>query len=63
MKTLLAVAVVLFLTACQNMASYSPAYQAAHEKAFWSNYQGGGVDAMAVANLKAHTEAERVAGK
>ncbi len=63
MKTLLAVALVLLLTACQNMAQFSPAYQAAHEKAFWSNYQGGGVDAMAAANLKAHVEAERLVGK
>lgn len=63
MKTMLAVSIILLLTACQNMAGYSPAYQAAHEKSFWENYKSGGVDAMAIANLKAHIEAERVAGK
>lgn len=63
MKTLLAVAAILFLSACQNMAQFSPEYQAAHEKAFWANYRSGGVDAMAVANLKAHIEAERQVGK
>ena len=65
MKTMLAVSIILLLTACQNMDGYSPAYQAAHEKAFWAELSGGGTDggAQAWANLKAHQEAERVAGK
>ena len=63
MKTMLAIAIVLLLTACQNMSQYSAKYQEAHEKAFWSEYKGGGVDAAAWANLKAHEAAEKQVGK
>lgn len=51
------------LAGCQNLSAYSPAYQQAHETAFWQEYKGGGPDAMAVANLKAHAAAEKVAGR
>jgi hypothetical protein len=53
----------LVLGACSNLAGFSPEYRQAHEKAFWQEYKGGGVDAMAVANLKAHDAAERAAGR
>ncbi len=56
-------ALALILAGCSNMAGHSDAYKAAHEAEFWRQYNSGGVDAMAVANLKAHLYAEKVAGR
>ncbi len=51
------------LAGCQNMGQYSPEYRAVHEREFDKHLTGGGVDAVAVANLWAHTIAEREVGK
>lgn len=53
----------LVLGACSNLSGYSPEYRQAHEKAFWQEYKGGGVDAAAWANLRAHEAAEKAAGQ
>jgi uncharacterized protein YceK len=55
--------IVLLTTGCSNLTDKSAAYQFVHEKAYWSAYKSGGVDAAAWANYKAHEEAERVVGK
>ena len=62
MKTLLAV-LALSLTACGHLDGKSAEYRAVHDKAFWANYNGGGTDAAAWANLKAHEAAEKQVGK
>ena len=63
MKRLAFIAILLSLSACSNMSGKSAAYQFVHEKAYWSYYKSGGVDAAAWANYMAHEEAERVVGK
>lgn len=59
----LALIAVVLLCGCSNMADKSSAYQFVHDKAYWSYYKSGGVDAAAWANYVAHQEAERVVGK
>ena len=53
------------LAGCQNMAQYSPEYQAVHERVFWQKLSGGGMDgsAQAWANLYAHDAAEKATGE
>lgn len=65
MKTLLAIAILVTLSACSNLSGKSAAYQAIHEKEFWRALNGGGMDGgdQAWANYKAHEEAERLVGK
>lgn len=62
MKTILALS-ILVLCGCSNLAGKSAAYQEVHDKTFWAEYKGGGPDAMAWANLKAHDAAEKQVGK
>ncbi len=53
-----------FLSGCAtNLEGKSAAYKFVHEKTFWASLEGGGSDAAAWANLKAHEEAERMVGK
>lgn len=59
----LVLAAAFSMAGCQSMENYSPAYRAVHEAEFWKAYRGGGVDAMAVANLRAHEAAEKAVGK
>lgn len=51
------------LAACQDMSQYSQAYREVHEREFWRNYTQGGPDGMGVANLLAHTAAEKATGE
>lgn len=65
MKTLIALAILASLSACSNLSGKSAAYQAEHQRAFWSSLNGGGMDggAQAWANYRAHEAAEAKHGK
>lgn len=59
----LAILAVVCLSACSNLSDKSASYQFVHEKAYWSYYKSGGVDAAAWANYRAHEAAEAKVGK
>lgn len=65
MRTALALAILVSLSACSNLSGKSAAYQAEHQRVFWQTLNGGGMDggAQAWANYRAHEAAEAKVGK
>jgi len=65
MKTLIALAILVSLSACSNLSGKSAAYQAEHQRAYAAAIDGkpGGMDAVMWANYLAHEAAEAKHGK